>query len=377
MSSGADRAEGHRLAVLRSLFGLTQGALASKLGVTQPFLSQLERGQRPVPLSLALAAAEAYQLPITFFQAGTSARRNVTPTFRKTAAASSASEARVVALFDEAARIFHQISQQSGYRTASLPTSADVGDDPEIAATEVRRTLGLSSAEPLMNVTRSLERLGVGVIDQLDHLPDAERGHTAISKPSTFEDRPLVAILGEVPPAVKRLTLAHELGHLIHDNDLLAPVAGIRSIEEKRAYRFAGAFLLPADVIRTRVSESLNLHGYLPIKADFGVSVGAIVMRAQDLGVISARRARSLHIQISSRSWRHDEPVEVADEIPLLFQQALRKVFGSHAYSKGAYALGTRAEWLRQWARGNTDDDPDAEMGAVVDFAAARRRRAH
>ena len=52
------------------------------------------------------------------------------------------------------------------------------------------------------------------------------------------------------------------------------------------------------------MSESLNLHGYLPIKATYGISVGAIIMRARDLGILSADRARSLQIQLSSQGWR-------------------------------------------------------------------------
>lgn len=376
MNSNSDRVEGHRLTVLRNLFSLTQAGLAEKLGVTQPFLSQLERGQRPVPTPLALAAAEAFQVPLTFFHTGASTRHAVTPTFRKSSSASSASEARVVAFFDEAARAFHEVSKQSGYRVASLPSSSDVGNDPEIAANEVRRILGLTNDNPVLNVTRALERLGVGVVDRLDHLPDGERGHTAISKPSALEDRPLVALVGDVPPAVKRLTLAHELGHLIHDNDMATPVSGTRSIEERRAFRFAGALLLPAGAVKSRVSETLNLQGYLAIKADYGVSVGAIIMRSRDLEVISPGRARSLHIQISSRSWRYNEPVEVADESPLLFQQALRKVFGRHAYSKGAFALGTKAEWLRRWAKDEPTGESDADVAEVIDFAAARRRHA-
>ncbi len=45
--------------------GLTQVKAASRLGVSQPYLSQLERGQRPVTPKLAHVAATVYQLPAT------------------------------------------------------------------------------------------------------------------------------------------------------------------------------------------------------------------------------------------------------------------------------------------------------------------------
>lgn len=37
------------VAILRRLRGLPQAALAARLGVRQPLLSEIERGRRPVP----------------------------------------------------------------------------------------------------------------------------------------------------------------------------------------------------------------------------------------------------------------------------------------------------------------------------------------
>ena len=45
--------------------GLTQQHAAARLGVSQPYLSQLEQGQRPPTRELALAAATLYRLPAT------------------------------------------------------------------------------------------------------------------------------------------------------------------------------------------------------------------------------------------------------------------------------------------------------------------------
>jgi Zn-dependent peptidase ImmA (M78 family) len=227
----------------------------------------------------------------------------------------------------------------------------------------------------VLNATRALERLGVGVVDNLDHLSDDSRGHTAVSRPSRYNDRPVVALVADVPGAVKRLTVLHEAGHLIFDRDLAGPVSGTRSPEEKRAYKFAGAYMLPEKVVRQRVSESLNLHGYLPIKAAYGISVGAIIMRAHDLGIISADRARSLQIQLSSQGWRTNEPVPVADEKPVLLAQALRKAYGTQATAKAAQDLGTAPGWINQWTHSHAEP-PAPQPGKVIDFTARRARRA-
>lgn len=45
--------------------GLTQKLAAERLGVSQPYLSQLEKGERPVTAELALSAIALYRLPAT------------------------------------------------------------------------------------------------------------------------------------------------------------------------------------------------------------------------------------------------------------------------------------------------------------------------
>jgi transcriptional regulator with XRE-family HTH domain len=54
-----------RLRAGRLEAGLTQVRAAQRLGVSQPYLSQLEKGERPVTAELARAAATLYRLPPT------------------------------------------------------------------------------------------------------------------------------------------------------------------------------------------------------------------------------------------------------------------------------------------------------------------------
>jgi Zn-dependent peptidase ImmA (M78 family)/transcriptional regulator with XRE-family HTH domain len=363
---------GQRLTALRHVFALTQTALAERLDVTQSFLSQVERGARPVPDPLVVEASTKFGLPIAFFAVRPTGLEAGPMTFRKTSRASAKDEGRVSELYNEAARLFRRVSAGSGYQTADLPDPSEYGDDPEEVASAMRRAAGLGSDDPVLNATRTLERFGIGVVDRLDRMGH-DGGHTGVSRPSRLSDRPLVALADDVPGAVKRLTLLHEFYHLIADRDLAAPITSTRSPEEQRAFRFAGAFLLPEQVVRQRVSETLSLHGYLPIKADYGISAGAIIRRARDLGVISADRYRSLSIQLSSAGWRTNEPVEVADEKPLLLGQALRKAFGNQAIARASHVVGSAPEWIHRWTH-TADGQPDESPSNVVGLAERRER---
>lgn len=164
-----------------------------------------------------------------------------------------------------------------------------------------------------------------------------------------------------------RFTLGHETAHHIWDQGLTSPSQSTRSAEERRAHAFAGALLLPLPVLKERITPTLNLNGYLPIKAEYGISVGAIIMAAKRAKILTPERARSLQIQLSSRGWRSEEPVQVAPEQPLLFRQALEKITGGSTSSMEALT-GLPVEWFERWT-GSTF------LAPPVDLASWRRRQ--
>ncbi|KGN37277.1 XRE family transcriptional regulator [Knoellia subterranea] len=337
---------GSRLVTLRHLEELTQADLASRLAVSQSFVSQVEKESKPLPLEVARQACIEFDVPEAFFTVPPDMSDLGVATFRKSSKASVRDEHHVKALFGEAARLFRLASESSNYRQVDLAALALV--DEEEAAAAIRALLGLHPHDPIPNVTRALERLGAGVIHALAPLDRSLLDHDGISRPHLANDRPLVATVSDQPPAVTRLTLMHELGHLIYDRTLTTPIRSTRSPEERRAYRFAGAMLVPAAVVRKRITESLTLHGYLRVKADYGVSVSALIKRASDLRVISPDRARSLYIQHSSQGWRTSEPVEVAQESPRLLSQAVRRGLGGNT-AVVATRSGVKESFIAHW----------------------------
>ena len=359
------RLRGERLTVLRDLYGLTQQRLAEDLGVSQGFLSQVERGDRPLPAEVARMAAQRFTMAPAFFAAFEGPAGTGEFTFRKKSSALVRDERRIKALHREAARLFYEASAASGLAPANLPDPQQFAD-PEECAETLRARAGLTPNHPIRNMTRFVERLGVGVINGLDGGRDEVSEHTGISRPSPVNDRPLVAVVLDVPGAVQRMSVGHELGHLIYDRHLDAPIRSTRSPEETRAFRFAGALLLPAEVARARISESLTLHAYLRIKADYGISVPGILRRARDLGIISAARYRSLSIQVSSMGWRDNraEPVEVPNERPTMLRQAIVKVGGREPAFYAAHRWGVRPTDVQRWL--GTEESTEANTSASV-----------
>lgn len=358
MDSLSEQVQGHRIVTLRDLEGLTQVELARTLGVSQGFVSQFEKGSRPVPDEVAARAAEVFELPIEFFHVPAAA--SGVATFRKNSTATVRDEKRILALHGEAARLFAAASERSGYRTADFDGA--VVDDVEETAANLRSMLGVDVDVPILNATRALERLGVGVVASLDPA-GASSDHTGVSRPSRAVKRPLVAVIADQPGDRYRFTLAHELAHVLYDRDRTTPTGGVRSAAEKKAHGFAGAFMLPAAAMKDRVGESLTLHGYLRIKAEFGASVGAIIARARALRLISEQRHRSLQIQLSSQGWRKNEPVEVAAESPLLLAQAVEHGISSDP-AVVSVAVGLSRTLVERWT--GFDSGPSVHSGKVI-----------
>ena len=130
------------------------------------------------------------------------------------------------------------------------------------------------------------------------------------------DDHPILLINAHMPTDRKRLTLAHELGHLVlHTQD-------IGEDSEREANRFAAEFLMPAEVIRPQL-RNVTLGKLVDLKRTWGVSIQALIERAYHLELLPAPRRTSFYKQLSAKGWRKQEPgsSELAPESPQLSYQ--------------------------------------------------------
>nr|WP_255525606.1 ImmA/IrrE family metallo-endopeptidase [Mycolicibacterium sp. BK634] len=183
----------------------------------------------------------------------------------------------------------------------------------EALAAAARQLIGVRSEKVINNVTRCIERLEILVTGLPAWDPTARID--GISSPRRTEEPFVVALDLDKPGDRLRFSAAHELGHiLVHTES--KPRS--RAAREAEADTFASSFLLPREAMLDELSPALTLAGYSRVKARWGVSMQAVIRRSFDLGVIDKDRYRSLQIQISSRGWRTDEPVDIPKEAPAL-----------------------------------------------------------
>lgn len=324
-----------RLVSARALTGSTQTELAAASGIGQPMISMIEKHQRDFTEEHAKAFAAAMSLPIKYFSVIPRSIPRDSLHYRKQSRAKVGASYRVHELFAEAFRPAEMLLQNSGYPRQMLPTVQNIEPMLDRAvineiAGQVRVTLGIDPVAPITNVTRALERGGIVVAPI--QLPDTEILHH--SGVSWSAGRGETAMIGIMPSRGDRdrFTLAHELGHLV--------LHSFRQSEdpELEADLFAGAFLLPEQPMRDTLPGDATLKALARMKAVWGVSIQAMLMRANTLELLSPEREATLWKQLSARGWRRDEPVEVKPETPRLLFKLLQQRFGASSFHNSAMA---------------------------------------
>ncbi|MBY4214329.1 ImmA/IrrE family metallo-endopeptidase [Rhodococcus fascians] len=366
-----DTNRGKRVVDLRELHALTQSELAAAAGIPQPNLSKIERGLLELTPASAHRICQATGTPVQFFDHEPVEMTAADMNFRKAAKVSARGGRLVVQAVREISRVSGVLADAPiKLKRMELPIASDKDirgrSDVDRWAELVRHTAGLSAVDPVRNVIRTAERAGVAVAPiqvPPDDAPSLLAGHSGMS---TSAVRPTICFVTGQSGDRQRFTIAHELGHLLLHTSRSVPVVD----REAEAHAFAGALLLPETVAGEHISETLTLQGFMRLKATFGISLQAAIMHGRQLGLLSAQRHRSLMIQISSRGWRKDEPVEVGHESPMLLWTELIATYGNNPYARASSDLGVAPSLLSQWI---PDRTTSADEGDVVSLATRRR----
>lgn len=359
--------------------GLTQGELAQAAGVSQPLISQIQKGIKPVTNDVLVRIAEATGTPMSFFDVDPADLPADTLMFRKKASASAKEVARVEATVREAYRVSVRLMTDTKVRRTSLPRAeGDItSDDIEDLAAQTRAALGIGSDGVIGHVIRACERAGVPVVplmlvDSQGEGEDIVVGHSGASCWRGTAEPSMISYFSAGSGDRQRFTTAHELGHLVlhpaRRNGLDAKRA------ESEAHRFAGAFLLPRQRAEEAFTGPLMLREFAALKKRWGVSIQALINRAYDLGHIDQARRESLYKQLGARGWRTNEPVVVHAEQPTLMRAMLGRKYGEPpSLLQASEELGLHPVLMRSLAPDIAVDPAPRAVANVISLGDRRR----
>lgn len=139
-----------------------------------------------------------------------------------------------------------------------------------------------------------------------------------------------------------RFTAIHELAHLY----LILPKGLSHKEKENCCHRFAGAFLIPAKAFERAFGVNrvkIALAELCAIKAEWGLSLGATMKRANTLGLVTDGRYKTYCIVSAKNGWRTLEPGKwVGDEESRRFKPLVLRALAQELIttSKAAGLLG-------------------------------------
>ncbi len=327
MRPGTPLFVGDRLSEAREARGLSVAALADLVDVSRETIYQLEDGRITPGPALFSRLHQSLRMPPAFFFGPDEEPAATKVLFRSLSSATRAARFRARRRLRWLERITGFVRTFVEIPDLDVPLCVDASDplairDEEIerAAEALRQHWALGKG-PISNMTWLLENRGVIVAredlaaDQLDAV-------------LLQRDSDVLVILGaDKGTAVRsRLDAAHELGHVALHRNCPEP-SGEKDprhkVMEQQAFRFAGAFLLPAESFANDL-WSFSLDEFVALKLKFRVSVAAMIMRARRLDLVSETHERRLWSQYSRRGWKRGEPFddEWAPEQPVLLRRS-------------------------------------------------------
>lgn len=319
-----------RLRSAREARGLTAVALAAVVGVTRAAISQYERGdQSPAP-AVMNRICSVLNLPLQhFLRAAPSSDRGVV-FYRSLSSATKSARMRAERRYEWLREIVGFIESYVDMPQVNLP-DPDLPDDPalladdriEDLATELRQYWGLGDG-PISNVVWLLERHGIIVARHDIDDPRLD----AFSERRKIDGRPYIVLNADKRAAARsRFDAAHELGHLllhrcVEQRALNQPA--VFALIEQQAHRFSAAFLMPETAFRRDV-YSVSLDSFRTLKAKWRVSIGVMIKRAAQLGLIDPPEEQRLWLNYGRRKWRKREPLDdsLIPEEPMLVRQSV------------------------------------------------------
>ncbi len=298
-----------RLRSARKLSGFTLDALAVRMDqlVSKQALHKYEQGLMKPNQDILLPLCEALGVRPDYFTR-TRQVEIVHYAFRKLAKLPKREQGMAVERTKDALERYLELEELLGIdnvfdqKKYTVETPITQKEEAELAAQFVRERFRVGT-DPLYNICELLEDKGIRVIEiEMDE---------AFSGMSTLIDDkiPVIVVNSRLDAKLdrKRFTLLHELAHLL----LRFPEQVEEKTEERLCDAFAGAMLLPGEKVKEILGNNrsaLMWNELVLIKEMYGISMRAILYRANQHNIITDYDLTNKMIELNRFYGRKDEP---------------------------------------------------------------------
>ncbi|MBC8987553.1 XRE family transcriptional regulator [Pedobacter sp. N36a] len=299
------------LKLARELRGYTQTQLSNALGVAQGTISKIEKMGSGFDDDLVFAVSKFLNMPVSFFESQDviipiqgEYRRKLSSSVKQL----NQNNARMIVVERQLLKLLEGIEISAN----EIPIwDVDQEGSPSMCAQYIRKKWKLPRGR-VENITNIIEYYGAIIIPVPINDMDGFSMYTA-------NGIPLIFIGKDIPSDRKRLTLAHELGHIIMH--LSCKVEGDRD-KEKEAFEFAAELLMPESDIKPQLVR-LNLPILADLKKYWKTSMQSILVRARHLGLLNDNQWKYLWMQMGAEGYRTKEPVIFSPEQPTILKQII------------------------------------------------------
>lgn len=306
-----------QLTFVREYKGYSQTELASRIqGLSQSNLSKYEKGVGQLSDDVIQRIVDFLGFPASFYDQVIS--NNIDNAhYRKKVGLIKKEKDYIDKSIKLVGYLIDQMADSIEFPPFVLKT-IDVADGftPSTAAQFTRRSIGVLQG-PIVNICSLLESFGIIIVE----LFDCEEGFDGVSF-LTDQGFPVIVINGNYSNDRKRLTIAHELGHIIMH---ISPDIAVSNYRDKEceAFEFAAEFLMPSNEIKSSLTN-LRLSYLLPLKQYWLTSMASIIHRAKDIGTINIEKYKYLNVELSRKGYKKKEPGEVIIDKPCIFYDAFK-----------------------------------------------------
>lgn len=337
-----------RLKNARIITGLSMDDLAEKVGVSKQMISKYEAGSsipdstNLIKLSKALGRKPDYFFkPFTIELGAVEFRKKSSFSIKK----QESIKKRILMLMENYIELEDILAINYSFINPIKNNKVTASEEAEDAANELRNKWKLGF-DPIYNIVSLLEENEIKVIE-------IEENINAFDGMSCFVGNkfPVIVINKNFPIERKRLTLLHELAHLLLDipNDC----EGRK--RENICHRFAGAMLLPEDIVIDEFGakrKNITINEMSSIQKRFGISIPAIMYRLLNADIISEDRLQHFFIQLNKNADFKDEinqPRFIGDESSTRFHRLIYRALAQEfiSMSKASGLIGQSIQQIR------------------------------